>query len=408
MAKKASAAKKKATAKKTKTASKKSNSEKTETPKEEEEEVPPVDEDFEFEFEEAEKEDQEEEKTEKKSTKSSSESTEAKGAESEPGDVGFTGLAEELDYGLQDLPGVGTAIAKKLAEAGFESLQAIATAPVAVLVEEAGLGEKTAEKVIKAAHEALNIGFRTADVVWEARKRIARLKTGSEKLDELIGGGIETGSMTEFFGEFRTGKTQIMHQLCVNAQLPREEGGLEGAALYIDTESTFRPERIIQMAEAKGLDPMAVLKNIVYARAFNSDHQILLVKEARKIITEMNVKLLVVDSIIGHYRSEFIGRGTLAGRQQSLNLHLHTLQRLAETYNIAVVFTNQVQAKPDVFFGDPTRAAGGHVLAHGATLRLYLRKGKGEQRICRLIDSPNLPEGEVVFAIRDEGICDVD
>ena len=200
-----------------------------------------------------------------------------------------------------------------------------------------------------------------------------------------------------------------MHQLCVNVQLPKSEGGLEGKALYIDTEGTFRPERLIQMAEAKGLDYHQVLKKVIYARAYSSDHQIMLIKDAQKIITEQNIKLVIVDSLISHFRSEYIGRGTLANRQQLLNLHIHDLLRLSEMYpEMAVIVTNQVQSKPDTFFGDPTRAAGGNIVAHGSTVRVYLRKGKGEQKIARIVDAPNLPEGEAVFSISENGIIDVD
>ncbi|MHA1242860.1 MAG: DNA repair and recombination protein RadA [Promethearchaeota archaeon] len=218
---------------------------------------------------------------------------------------------------------------------------------------------------------------------------------------------MEPGSVTEFYGEYRTGKTQIAHQLCVNVQLPYEEGGLEGNALYIDTEATFRPERIIHMAEAKGLDYNKTLKNIIVGRAYNSDHQVLLIKEASKIVKEKNIKLVVVDSIIGHFRSEYIGRGTLANRQQTLNVHIHDLLRLTEVFDeLAVMFTNQVSSKPDVFYGNPTVATGGHIIAHGATVRIYLRKGKGEQRVAKMIDAPHLPEAEAIFSITDEGIKD--
>lgn len=277
-------------------------------------------------------------------------------------------------------------------------------------MDQAGLGEKTAEKIIHAAREALNIGFKTADLVWERRKNLARISTNANGLDELLGGGgIETGGLTEFFGEFRTGKTQIMHQLCVNVQLPKSQGGIEGKALYVDTEGTFRPERLIQMAEAKGLDHREVLKNVIYARAYSSDHQIMLIKDVQKIIAEKNIKLIIVDSLISHFRAEFIGRGTLANRQQLLNLHIHDLLRISEMYpDLAVVVTNQVQSKPDVFFGDPTKAAGGNVMAHGATIRVYLRKGKGEQRVAKIIDAPNLPEGEAVFTLTEGGIVDPD
>ncbi|MHA1476309.1 MAG: DNA repair and recombination protein RadA, partial [Promethearchaeota archaeon] len=259
---------------------------------------------------------------------------------------------QTIQYNIRDLPGIGATIAKKLIDVGYSTVNSIAITPARILIEEAGLGDKTAAKIIKAAREALNIGFRTADTVWERRKSLARISTNSTDLDNLLGGGgIETGSITEFYGEYRTGKTQIMHQLCVNVQLSKEEGGITGKALYIDSEGTFRPERLIQMAEAKGLDYREVLKNVIYARAYSSDHQIILIKDAMKIIIEKNIKLIIVDSLISHFRAEFIGRGTLATRQQLLNLHLHDLLRLAEMYpELAVVITNQVQSKPDTFF----------------------------------------------------------
>ncbi len=320
-------------------------------------------------------------------------------------------LADELEvlnYNIQDLPGVGGTTAKKMQEAGYSSLQAIAMTPPAQLQDDCALGEKTCEKIVQAAREALNIGFQTADVVWEKRKNLKKISTSSHALDELIGGGIESGALTEFFGEYRTGKTQIMHQLCVNVQKPVEEGGLNGGALYIDTEATFRPERIVQMANAQGMDYKKVLKNITYARAYNADHQVILIKDAPRIIAEHNIRLVIVDSVITHFRSEYIGRGTLAKRQGILNLHLHNLHRLAEIYNLPVVITNQVQSKPDTLFGDPNQATGGHILAHAGTVRVYLKKGKGDERIAKMIDSPNLPQGEAVFVIHEEGIKDVE
>ena len=274
-------------------------------------------------------------------------------------------------------------------------------------MEDAGIGEKTAQKIIKAAQDIENMGFKSADIIWEKRKHLNRLTTNSANIDEILAGGIEPGSVTEFYGEYRTGKTQIAHQLCVNVQLPYEEGGLEGNALYIDTEATFRPERIIHMAEAKDLDYNKTLQNITVGRAYNSDHQVLLIQEASKIVKEKNIKLIVVDSIIGHFRSEYIGRGTLANRQQTLNVHIHDLLRLTEVFDeLAVIFTNQVSSKPDVFYGNPTVATGGHIIAHGATVRIYLRKGKGEQRVAKMIDAPHLPEAEAVFSITEEGIKD--
>ncbi|MFX1327007.1 MAG: DNA repair and recombination protein RadA [Promethearchaeota archaeon] len=313
----------------------------------------------------------------------------------------------ESAYTLKDLPGVGEATVKKLMEAGIFSIRTLAMYPLNKLIDEAGIGEKTAEKIIKVAQDIEKMGFKSADKIWEKRKILNKLTTGSQNLDDLLFGGIEPGALTELFGEYRTGKTQIVHQLCVNVQLSYEEGGLEGNALYIDTEGTFRPERLIQMAIAKDLDQNVVLKNITVGRAYNSDHQMLLVKEAPKIISEKNIKLVILDSLIGHFRSEYIGRGTLAERQQMINTHIHDLLRLSETYDeLAVVFTNQVSAKPDVFYGNPLTHTGGHVVAHGATIRIFLRKGKGEQRIAKIVDAPHIPESDAIFSITEDGIID--
>ena len=306
---------------------------------------------------------------------------------------------------VKSLPGVGEATLNKLIKSGFSSLESIAYTPPRIISDESGIGEKTTAKLIKASMDRLGIGFKSGEEIWEHRKNIARITTNNKELDDLLGGGVETGSLIEFFGEFRTGKTQIAHQLCVNVQLPRDRGGIEGRALYIDTEGTFRPERIIQMAEALDLDYKKVLKNIIYGRAYNSDHQILLIKEAANIIKDKNIKLIIVDSLIGHFRSEYVGRGTLANRQQLINKHIHDLLRLCDIHSeLAVMFTNQVSAKPDVFYGNPLTATGGNIVAHGSTIRIFLRKGKGEQRVAKMVDAPHLPEGEAVFTIIEQGI----
>ncbi|MFX1456685.1 MAG: DNA repair and recombination protein RadA [Promethearchaeota archaeon] len=326
-------------------------------------------------------------------------STDIESEEIEPG--------SKTSYSLKDLPGVGDATLKKLEEAGILSIRTLAMYPLKKLTEEVGLGEKTAEKLVKTAQDVEKMGFKSADKIWEKRKILNRLTTGSQNLDDLLGGGIEPGAVTEIFGEYRTGKTQLAHQLCVNVHLPYEQGGLEGNALYIDTEGTFRPERIIQMATGLDLDYTDILKNITVGRAYNSDHQILLVREAPRIIEEKDIKLVILDSLIGHFRSEYIGRGTLASRQQMLNSHIHDMLRLSEVYDeLAVVFTNQVSAKPDVFYGNPLTHTGGHVVAHGATIRVFLRKGKGEQRVAKVVDAPNIPESDTVFTISEDGIKD--
>jgi DNA repair protein RadA len=308
---------------------------------------------------------------------------------------------------LEDLPGIGPAISKKLIESGFRTPEAVAVATPKELALAADIGESTATRIIEAARERLNIGFISAQEYLTQRKNVSQITTGTKNLDQLLGGGVETKGITELFGEFRTGKTQICHQLSVTVQLPEELGGLGGGAVYIDTEGTFRPERLIPIAERFTLEPKEVLKNIIFARAYNSDHQLYLSQNIGEVIEKgKNIKLIIVDSIIGYFRSEYIGRGMLAERQQKLNKHLHTLLRLSELYNLAVVISNQVMTKPDAFFGDPTEPVGGHIVAHNCTTRVYLRKSKGNQRIARLIDSPYLPEAEVVFMIEEDGIKD--
>lgn len=246
----------------------------------------------------------------------------------------------------------------------------------------------------------------TADQVLEWRNKLGRITTGSKKLDELIGGGVETQAVTEAFGQFGTGKTQLGHQLCVNVQLPLERGGLQKKAVFIDTENTFRPERIVSMAKALGLDPDAVLKNILYVRSYNTDQQLLIIEKLENKIEKENIGLIVVDSLTSHFRAEYTGRQMLADRQQKLNRHLLMLHRLADQYNIAVYVTNQVMETPDILYGDPTRPVGGHVLAHSVTTRIYLRKAKPPRRIARITDSPEFPEREAVFAVTEEGIRD--
>jgi len=309
---------------------------------------------------------------------------------------------------IAELPGVGEKIAEKMKKAGFIDMMAVAAAAPWELAEAAGLGEATSAKIIQAARDALELGFETATKVLERRKKIGKITTGSKSLDSLLGGGIETGSTYEFHGSFGSGKSQLAHQLAVNVQLATDKGGLGGGCLYIDTEATFRPERIEQMAQAAGLDPKKALQNVMAARAYNSDHQCLLVEKAAEIIREKNIKLLIVDSVTSLFRADYTGRGELAPRQQKLNRHLHSLQRLADVYNVAVYMTNQVMARPDIMFGDPTTAIGGHIMGHFANVRCYLRKSKGNTRIARMIDSPDLPEGECVFVVTTEGIRDLE
>ncbi len=307
---------------------------------------------------------------------------------------------------LEDLPGIGEITAEKLRNSGYESVDSIAAAEPHDLAEAAEMNLEAAKRAIEAAKSAVKTEFETADVVFERRKNISKITTGSKALNELLGGGIETMAITEMYGRFSSGKSQLGFQLSVNVQKPKEQGGLEGGVLFIDTEATFRPERIAQLAEAQGMDPEQVLKNIHVARAENSDHQIILLEKSEELIKSKNIRLIVIDSLTSHFRADYVGRGALGERQQKLNKHVHFLQKLTDKYNLAAYVTNQVMDNPGILFGDPTTPIGGHVLAHMSTYRLYIRKGKGDKRIARLVDSPNLPEGEAVFKVTAKGIGD--
>ncbi|MCS7139568.1 MAG: DNA repair and recombination protein RadA [Candidatus Nezhaarchaeota archaeon] len=312
------------------------------------------------------------------------------------------------DYDLTDVKGIGPVTAEKLRSAGITSVEMLAVTPVRTLVEIAGLGEDKALELVKAARSLIQIKFMKASELLEKRKQVGFLTTGCKALDDLLMGGIETQAITELVGEYGVGKTQLCHQLCVTVQLPKEKGGLGGLALFIDTEGTFRPERIVQIADRFGLNSKHALDNIIYARAYNSDHQVLIVEEAVDMIKENNIKLIVIDSLISHFRGEYLGRETLAMRQQRMNKHIHHLLRLADIYNLAIVVTNQVLANPESFFGNPQKPAGGNILAHGLTYRIWLRKGKDNKRIARIFDSPKHPESEAVFQVTEKGIVDAE
>jgi len=338
------------------------------------------------------------------------------------------------DEDLEELPGVGPATAEKLQDAGFDTYEGIAVASPGELSNSADIGDSTAADVIQAAREHADVGgFETGASVLERREQIGKLSWKIEEVDDLLGGGVETQSITEVYGEFGSGKSQVTHQLAVNVQLPPEHGGLGGSAIFVDSEDTFRPERIDDMVrglpdetieallEDREIDGQpgdddameelleSVLDQIHVAKAFNSNHQILLAEKAQELASESQddeypVRLLCVDSLTAHFRAEYVGRGELAERQQKLNRHLHDLMRIGDLNNTAVVVTNQVAANPDSFFGDPTQPIGGNILGHTSTFRIYLRKSKGNKRIVRLVDAPNLPDGEAVMRVENEGL----
>jgi DNA repair protein RadA len=309
---------------------------------------------------------------------------------------------------LTDLPGIGPAVAAKIEASGIFDLMSLAVTSPATLADAAGVGAAVARKAIQAARNLLELGFQDGEEYAKKRADVINITTGSKAFDDLLGGkGVETRAITEAFGAFGSGKTQLGLTLAVNTQLPKEKGGAEGKTIFIDTEGTFRPQRIKQIAEGLGANPEKVLKNILVARAFNSDHQMLLLEKVAEMVKSGEpIRLVIIDSLTAHFRAEFAGRGQLADRQQKLNRYLHDLMKLAETNNLAVYVTNQVMANPAQLFGDPTTAIGGNIVGHASTYRIYLRRGKQGSRVAKLIDSPNLPDNETVFWVTEAGVGD--
>lgn len=310
---------------------------------------------------------------------------------------------------LEDLP---NELASQLLNAGFGSLKDIVIDGPNALSTRSGISKDDSLFIYNQAISFLeSIGivekrFVRATALYDRRKKISKISTGSKNFDNLLGGGIEANAITEVYGEFGTGKTQLCHTVCVTVQLDQNHGGLNGGALYIDTENTFRPERIAAISSLRNQDPSVVLDNIIVAKAFSSSHLELILSESSKIIDSHNIKLIILDSAIALYRSEFLGLSSLAIRQQRLNKLIHTLMRIAQTHQIVVLVTNQVQSTPDTGFGNISfKAAGGNVFAHSSTYRVFLRKSN-RNRIARMVDSPNHPESEIIFTVDESGVID--
>ncbi|BFZ60511.1 Meiotic recombination protein dmc1 [Saitoella coloradoensis] len=321
---------------------------------------------------------------------------------------------EELFYDIDELQnhGIGQADIQKLRASGICTVTAVQMWTRRNLLKIKGFSEAKVDKLKEAATKLCPASFNTAMEVSHQRKRVIHVSTGSKALDAILGGGICSMSLTEAYGEFRCGKTQMAHTMCVVAQLPREMGGAEGKAAYIDTEGTFRPDRIRAIAERFGVDPEQALENIIVARAYNSEHQYELIQKVEQSCAEEKgvYKLLVVDSIMALFRVDYSGRGELSERQQKLNIMLARLARLSEQFNVAVFLTNQVQADPGasmMFAAADKKPVGGHILAHASATRIFLRKGRGEERVAKLLDSPDMAEKEASYQITEGGISDL-
>ncbi|CAK7244137.1 MAG: RecA recombinase Rhp51 [Sporothrix thermara] len=312
---------------------------------------------------------------------------------------------------LEGLGGLTKRDIQLLQDGGYYTVESVAYTPRRALEQIKGISDLKATRMINEASKLVPMGFTTATEIHQRRSELICITTGSKNLDTMLGGGIETGSITEIFGEFRTGKSQLCHTLAVTCQLPFDCGGGEGKCLYVDTEGTFRPSRVLAAANRYGLSGEEVLDNIAIARAHNSDHQLALLRDAARMMAETRFSLLIIDSATALYRTDYMGRGELNSRQMHLGQFLRQLQSMTDTYGIAVVITNQVVAQVDggpsaMFNPDPKKPIGGNIIAHASTTRISLKKGRAETRIAKIYDSPCLPESDCMFAITADGIGD--
>lgn len=282
--------------------------------------------------------------------------------------------------------------------------------PHNIISEIEGLGDKTAKKLIWNARNALGMTeFITAGDIDENTEYIT---TGSSELNRILGGGFQTGKLTEVYGPFKSGKTNLAHTIAVTIQLPRKKGGLGSAVAYIDTENTFSKEKIKRIAKRFELDPNKVLSQIFHARIYSSDHQMQMIQKAETLCKARNVRLIVVDSLMALLRAEFVGIGLLARRQSVLNNMIHGLSRVAETYNCAILLTNQVSTKMMGMFSADD-AIGGNIVAHGCHFRVMFKtKGFSSnnslKRRAIIVDAPDLPPEEAEFYITSVGIADTE
>ncbi len=305
---------------------------------------------------------------------------------------------------LLQISGLGEATALKLTENGISTLMSLATQSPASIADMCGISENVARKLIQGARDNLKLGFEIASDYSKKRDKIKKIGTGCSNFDDMIEGGFESGHINEVYGQYGTGKTQLAHLLVVQALKENKEN----KAIYLDTESTFRADRLIDFAKANGLTEEDVMSRVFVARAYNSEHQMLLTDEIEKMLQKDNsYRIIIVDSLTSHFRSEFIGRGTLASRQQFLNKHMHQLIKLADIYNMVVLVTNQVSSSPGSFYGDPTVPVGGHIVGHNSCVRIYLRPGKQGSIHAKLTDSPNMPNNECNYLITTDGFVNV-
>jgi DNA repair protein RadA len=324
---------------------------------------------------------------------------------------------------MEKIPDITSDMLDKLRKLEINSVYQLAVqipSELAFEISDATIDIDSAAKLVGNArrilteNEILSKEFSTADDMLEERNKISRYSTGAASFDTFLNGGFETQSITEIAGEFGSGKSQICHTLCAAALALLEDESLDvtdnrvfGSIIFIDTENIFHANRVYQIAEQKNLDPEDILKRIYHCNVYSSEQLETLIDDLPKFIEQYNTKLVIVDSIISLHRAEFSGRGTLAERQQRLGKMLNKLRRYTDIYNIAVVITNQVVSYADGSHPgfDFMKAAGGNIMGHGSTYRIFLRKS-GKNRTAIMQDSPSHPYQRVKFSISENGIED--
>ena len=331
------------------------------------------------------------------------------------------------EVAMKEIPNITSDMIDKLKKSNINSIYQLAVQnpiELASEYEDTSMNIKSASALIANARKILvengilTNEFSTADKVLEKRNKLTRYAIGSEDFDDLLNGGFETQAITELVGEFGSGKSQICHTLCIAAQQLIEDNwhndvnysnthSSAGNIIFVDSENIFRADRIHQIAEQRGLDPLPILEKIFHCQVYSSEHLESVIYDLDKSIEQYNAKIVIIDSLISLHRAEYSGRGTLADRQQRLGKMLNKLRRYADIYNIAVVITNQVVSHPDVAHPgfDSTKAAGGNIVAHGSTYRIFLRKS-GKNRVATMFDSPSHPYEHIKFSISESGIQD--
>ena len=301
---------------------------------------------------------------------------------------------------LEAVSGVGPAAAKKLREAFVTTAELLAVQNPVELQKKTKLGEGTIEKIVRNARILLGMhGFKSGLEVEKEMESKARLKTGIEKMDDALFGGIEVGSLVEIYGPARGGKTQVSAHLAARAQLPRDQGGLEGRVLWLDTESSFKPYTIRANALRWGLDPDISLGNVGRAEIFLSDQIQEIFESIPQLCAEQDYVLVVVDSFTGLFRAEYTGLESLRIRQQEMNALLNQMRRTAKATDAVFVYTNQVMSKISAYGGYDNAPIGGHILSHASDYRFYTRRTKEDKRKIQLIDNAGLPEFNVELVL---------